>query len=437
MRIELLHHVLDHRAAQTPGLPAITHDDRRLSYGALHEASFRLAAWLRRTGIAHGDRIVITRPLPALIYAASRAGATFCVLHEQVSGPALEHVLHDARPRLLVTDSPAAMDLASRNGVRVADSAVIETAAATEPLTPIPAPSPTDRVCLIYTSGSTSRPKAVVSTHEQAVFAARAIHSRLRYRLDDVVYSPLPLAFDYGLYQLFLAALGGSHVVFGDSGGPALLRGLVRSGATVLPALPVVAEALAWLLARRRASTGLRLRLLTNTGAAVPSQTLAALRAAIPGLRVQLMYGLTECKRVSIMPVDEDLRRPGACGRPLPGTRVVVVDTDGNPLPPGHVGEFVVRGRHVMSGYWGLEDRQRFPRPGELRTGDYGWMDSDGYLYVEGRRDDVYKERGFRVSATEVEAAAHGIDGVRHAAVVPPNGDRGAVLFVVGDVCAD
>lgn len=442
MRIELLHHLLDQRAGDTPGLTAITQGDQRLTYGELHEASVRLAGWLRRAGVPHGGRLVITAPVPALLYAASRIGAPFCVVHEQVTGPALEHVLDDAEPSLLVTDDATVADLAVRRGIRVAGTEELAVAAAVEPLVDVPPPQPADPVCLIYTSGSTSRPKAVISTHEQAVFAARAIHTRLRYRRDDIVYSPLSLAFDYGLYQLFLGALGGAHVWLGsgaDAGPALLLHNLTRSGATVLPALPALAETLAWLLARRRGTPAPGLQLLTSTGAAMPPETLAALRAAMPGLRVQLMYGLTECKRVSIMPVDEDLRRPRACGRPLPGTRVVVVDDRGLPLPPGHVGEFVVRGRHVMAGYWRRAEltRERFPQPGELRTGDYGWMDSDGYLYVEGRRDDVYKERGFRVSATEIEASAHGIEGVRHAAVVPPSGDRAAVLFVVGEVSAE
>lgn len=439
MTTELLHHVLDDRATHTPGLPAITLDDEQLSYGGLHDASYRLAVWLRRIGVPRGGRVVITRPNPALIYAASRAGAVFCVVHEQVTDAALAHVLDDAEPSLLVTDDQA--DLGVRRGIRVATTEEVAAAALNERLAPVPAPEPDDLVSLIYTSGSTSRPKAVVSTHEQVVFAARAINARLRYRMDDVVYVPLSLAFDYGLYQLFLGALGGSHVWLGSSRdtGPALLRSLERSGATVLPALPALAETLAWLLSRRRTATVPSLRLLTNTGAAMPQETLATLRDAIPGLKVQLMYGLTECKRVSIMPVDEDLRRPGSCGIPLPGTQVVVVDETGLPLPPGHVGEFVVRGRNVMAGYWRRPEltRERFPRPGVLRTGDFGWKDSDGYLYVEGRRDDVYKERGFRVSATEIEAAAHGVDGVRQAAVVPPRDDHGAVLFVVGEVTAD
>jgi acyl-coenzyme A synthetase/AMP-(fatty) acid ligase len=176
--------------------------------------------------------------------------------------------------------------------------------------------------------------------------------------------------------------------------------------------------------------------MLTTTGAALPATAAAALRQAVPGLDVRIMYGLTECKRVSIMPAGEEARRPGSSGRPLPGTGVRVLGPDGAELAPGEVGELVVRGPHVMAGYWRREEltRTRF-RDGELRTGDYGWLDEDGYLYVQGRRDDVYKERGFRVSTTEIEAAAAEVPGVALAAVLPPSADRPrAVLVVAGAV---
>jgi acyl-CoA synthetase (AMP-forming)/AMP-acid ligase II len=271
----------------------------------------------------------------------------------------------------------------------------------------------------------------------------------LGYRSDDIVYTPLPLAFDYGLYQLFLGALSGAHVWLGSpaEAGPLLLYHLRESAATVLPALPAIAEPLVWLL-ERQTGTLPKLRLLTNTGAAMPASTLQALRGCVPTLRVQLMYGLTECKRATIMPPDEDLKRPGASGRALPGTRVWVADDVGNPLPPGETGEIIVQGPHVMSGYWGAPEltMQRFfhqpaqPTLSRLRTGDYGRLDEDGYLYVEGRRDDIYKQRGHRVGAGEVEAAAKRIAGVRLAAVVPPRTDTPAdpaVLVVTGELTAE
>jgi acyl-CoA synthetase (AMP-forming)/AMP-acid ligase II len=225
-------------------------------------------------------------------------------------------------------------------------------------------------------------------------------------------------------------------VWLGGTAGPGLVGELSRARATVLPAVPTLAATLARLLDRHRGAVP-PLRLLTNTGAAMPAATLSRLRAAVPGLGVQLMFGLTECKRVSIMEVDGDLHHPGSGGRPLPGTEVRVVDDHGAPVPNGTTGELVVIGPHVMSGYWRRpeETARRFVRRDglfpELHTGDYGWLDDDGYLYFAGRRDDLYKSRGFRVSTVEVEAAACRVDGVRAAAVLTPGPGRADAVLVV------
>ncbi|MGW3568486.1 class I adenylate-forming enzyme family protein [Streptomyces sp. NPDC000941] len=430
----VLHDLLDAAARRHPTRPALTHAGLTWDYARLRTASLRAAGWLRERGAGRGDRVLLALPsglpMAALVYGCSRVGAAFCVLHEQVRGPALAHVREDSQAALLVTadDGPPLLDEDDEYSGDGQDP--WET---TGPLS-------VDPVCLIYTSGSTGPPKAVVSTHAQLLFAAGAIHGELAYRTDDVVYCALPLSFDYGLYQLFLSTLAGAHLWLGGTSdvGLILLKNLRRSGATVLPVVPSLAQGLARMLPRYGAD-GVRLRLLTNTGSAMPPQVLAGLRAALPGLRVQLMFGLTECKRVAIMPPDEDLRRPGACGRALPGTEVLVVDERGRRAAPGTVGEIVVRGPHVMAGYWRRPEQtaQRFPRAEglfpELRTGDFGRLDEDGYLYFSGRRDDLYKQRGFRVSAEEVETAARRVPGVRGAAVLPPSGDcEEAVLCVAG-----
>ncbi|MGK5543251.1 class I adenylate-forming enzyme family protein [Streptomyces sp. URMC 127] len=445
--LHLLHDLLDQAAVQWPGRPAVTSGDHTLSYGDLDAASRRLAAWMHATGLRRGDRLVVCAPgstvLPALVYAASRAGVAFSLLHEQVHGIQLDHVLHDCEPALLLTDDAASRAAAQRRGLHTAttdEAAAVAFADAPAPEAAQTGPLTVDPVCLIYTSGTTSLPKAVVSTHQQLTFSVDAIQSVLDYRLGDVVYSPLPLSFDYGLYQLFLAARAGARVVLGRPAevGPALLANLVRAGATVLAAVPSVADALARLLRRARQDTP-PLRLLTNTGAAMPAQTLQALRSALPDLRVQLMFGLTECKRATIMPPDGDLERPGSSGRALPGTEVFVIGEDGLRKPPGEVGEIVVRGPNVMAGYWRRPEltAQRFHRVEgllpQLHTGDYGWVDEEGFLYFDGRRDDIYKENGFRVSATEVEAAARRVPGVSAAAVLPPQGATPALLFAVGE----
>jgi acyl-CoA synthetase (AMP-forming)/AMP-acid ligase II len=164
-----------------------------------------------------------------------------------------------------------------------------------------------------------------------------------------------------------------------------------------------------------------------------------ALRERFPGARVVRQFGQTECKRISIMPPDEELERPGSVGRPLPGTTVTILGPGDEVLPPGEIGEIVVSGPHVMPGYWNADEisERTFGRTGRLlRTGDYGHLDEDGYLYFQGRRDDMFKRKGIRMSVLEIEAAAMDVPGVLAAAAVPPSDRHDLALFVEGEVTA-
>jgi len=448
----VLHDVLDAAADRHPDAPAVRHGARVWSYRQLRRQSTGLAFRLVELGVRRGDRVLLALPssvlVPALLFGCSRIGAVFVVVNPDTPPSVAAHLLGDAAPALVVTGSGQLRELADARQIRTADPGELALAADTRTapaVSPAAGPIPVDPACFIYTSGSTAMPKAVVCTHQQVLFAATAIQSRLRYRSDDTVFCALPLPFDYGLYQIFLCALAGALLHLADPAdtGHRLLSQLHDSAATVLPAVPSLAVNLDKLLARRPVALP-RLRLLTNTGAAMPPSLLAALRAHLPGLRVQLMYGLTECKRAAIMPLDGDLGRPGSCGQALPGTEIFTVDEAGARLPAGELGEIVIRGPHVMAGYWHqpalTADRFQLAHGlyPQLRTGDYGWLDDEGYLYFGGRRDDIYKQNGFRVSATEVEAAAHRIPGVRAAVVAPPSSEdsEGAVLLVQSELTA-
>lgn len=440
-----MHELLDQAVTDHPAQPALAGaETRSMSYRELGAASRLAAKWLWGHGVRTGDRVVVGAELGTsaivLAYGCSRLGAVFVPLPAPAPAVLVAHVLADIGPALVVSDQAEAGSLAAERGIpHFAEMLAYGGVPGPTDEFSKPRPIPVDPAIMIYTSGSTSMPKAVVSSHAQVTFAVGAIQSELEYRQQDVVFCPLPLAFDYGLYQAFLCALAGACLWLGSvrDTGHLLVNRLVESRATVLPAVPSLAANLSRLLARRPDPLP-HLRLLTNTGAAMPVGTLAELRRQLPALRIQLMFGLTECKRVSIMPKDEDLRRPGAVGRPLPGTEVSVVDPAGRRLPAGEEGEFVIRGPHVMEGYWRRPEltSQRFPSADgmfrRLRTGDFGRVDSDGYLYFTGRRDDIYKERGVRVSAIEVEAAARRVAGVEAAAVILPDDESpGATLAVV------
>ena len=426
----LLHDLLDERAALTPDAPALRRGDRVWTYRELLLKSLACAEWLRARGVRRGDRVLVLAPhapeTAALVHACSRIGALHVVLSDRVRPYHLDHILADSEPAVVITgdDLPGLPD-EPEDSLQTGDPCL-----------------PIDPVALIYTSGSTAMPKAVVSTHAQVRFAVAAIQDRLDYRADDVVFCCLPLSFDYGQYQLYLSCLAGACLVLADEtdAGPALLTRLVEHGVSVFPLVPSLAATLGRLV-HRAGRPPERLRLVTNTGAALPATASARLRDAVPGLDVVPMFGLTECKRVTIADPNSDLTRPGSAGIPLPGTEAYAVDDDGNRLPAGEIGELVVRGQHVMAGYWRAPEltakrfrRDEFGQP-VLFTGDRCRFDADGHLYFIGRTDDIYKQRGFRVSSLEVEAAALDVPGVELAALLPPGEEcQVARLAVTGDV---
>jgi acyl-coenzyme A synthetase/AMP-(fatty) acid ligase len=167
------------------------------------------------------------------------------------------------------------------------------------------------------------------------------------------------------------------------------------------------------------------LRYMTNTAAALPPSHIQALRQRFPQVKFYSMYGLTETKRTLYLPPEQIEKRPGSVGIPIPGTEAWIEDEAGNRLGAGEVGELVVRGRHVMRGYWGdaAATLSRFRLgflPGErlCYTGDLFRMDEEGYFYFVGRKDDIIKSRGEKVAPKEVENVLYALPGVLEAAVI-------------------
>ncbi|MET9696469.1 AMP-binding protein [Streptomyces sp. NPDC006529] len=442
--------LLDAAAAARPGATAVRDASGAWSYAQLVESSRVVAARLRTWGVAPGDRVVLRlgnrREFVALYYGVLRTGAVAVPLNPELKAYVLRGVLADAAPAVVVLDPSEAEPV--RGAVAACGARTLAPAELLLPLGPdapahpdaVPGRPPADAVAqLIYTSGSTSAPKGVVCTHRQVVFAARAIARRLDYRPQDVVLAALPLSFDYGLYQLLLAAIGGSAVVLADAAAPVRVLGLLREHrVTVVPVVPSLAQMLCRLAARGAPPE--HVRLFTNTGAALAGSTIEALRSGFPGSAVVAMYGITECKRVTIAAPDADRERPGSVGLPLDDTTVEVLDERGRPLPPGGTGEIVVGGPHVMTGYWNAPAATALryrpdPHTGRTRlhTGDHGWLDADGHLYISGRVDDQFKRRGVRMSTPEIEAAALDVPGVRTAAALPPRDGLDLRLVVTGE----
>jgi amino acid adenylation domain-containing protein len=442
----LLHGLLDAADLRWHDRIAIVTREGSMTYGELAASSRGIARWLVDHGVGPGDRVATLLPngtgVVLAAFAASRIGAVFSVLEPGLKPYGLTQILADCEPSVLLTQLGAEQQVVA--GTRVVE---VPPHWGRELLNEVPEETseriaPSSSACLIYTSGTTSTPKAVDCSHEQMLFAASAIQQVIAMRGDDVVGDFLPLAFDYGLYQVLLCCQVGATLVLGDRRdvGPGFVELLCRRGVTGLPLVPSMAAILVR-LARRNPARLPPLRFVTNTGAHLSAALIDEIRTLAPSCLVYSMYGLTECKRVAILPPQELKRRPGSVGRPLPGTHCEVVGADGAPVPPGEHGELVVRGPHVMRGYWrdpeltGARFRDA-PAAHEraLLTGDICSLDADGFIYFHGRRDEIYKHRDRRISTIEVEAAALDVAGVLEAAVVPPNSSRGPCLFVGGDV---
>ncbi|MET9685732.1 class I adenylate-forming enzyme family protein [Streptomyces coeruleorubidus] len=453
---ETLHGILDTAAGRFPELPAVRDADGGWTYRELSWATRAVADWLKQRSVRAGDRVVTrlpaSRAFTALVYGVSQVGATLVPLAPTTTAHQLTPILQETEACLLI----ASGDLGELPGFcRTADAAELAAAvesvrtygsrAAVRDRSPNPE-APRAPALIIYTSGTTSHPKGIVCPHDRVLFAARAIAQCLEYRRHDIVFCRLPLSFDYGLYQLFLSAFAGAELVLADEGSDVtVLRQLRRCGATVVPLVPSLASMLITLAARERTQSGAdgavrnTVRLFTNTGATLPPHLAHTLRETFPGAEVCPMYGISECKRVSILLPDQACLHPESVGRPLPGTTVTILDPDGMAVPPRVVGEIVVDGPHVMDGYWrspGPTARMFRTTPGDsrlrLHTGDYGYLDEEGYLYFSGRRDEIFKRRGVRMSTLEIEAAAQLVPGVRDAVVLVPHDENELPLFVTG-----
>jgi acyl-CoA synthetase (AMP-forming)/AMP-acid ligase II len=284
-----------------------------------------------------------------------------------------------------------------------------------------------DTCGLSYTSGSTGTPKGVAVSHRNVVAAAGSILRYLDVRDTDTVLDLLPLSSDYGLYNVLMPLARGGRVVldrpFLQPG--QLLGPLAAEGVTGLPLTPTIVAILRRFTRLAWPRTD-GVRWITSTGQALAPAQSRWLAATFPAARIYSMYGLTECKRVSYLPPEELAARPTSVGKAIPGTAVHLVDENGAEVRrPGAVGELVVRGPHVMQGYWNRpEATARVIREGPtaddrlLRTGDLFTADDEGFLYFVGRRDELIKSGGYLVSPRRVEAVVQELDGVAEAAAV-------------------
>jgi len=445
----LANRFLEHSAERYPDKIALISQKQRLTYAEIEARANRLANALLDHGVQQGERVAVylNNSVEAVIaiFAILKAGAVFSVVNHSTRFNKLVYILNNCQASALITTerkarlTSAVMDavpslkftvLCGKDATTTAaqhdDFLAYDTLLETYPSQPPPCPSiDVDLACLIYTSGSTGEPKGVMSTHFNVVTAASSIIQYLENVPEDIVIGVPPLSFDYGLYQLLMVfKFGGTLVLERSFAYPAaILKLMERERVTGFPGVPTIfATILQMDLSKYDLSS---LRYITNTAAALPVSHIQELRAKFPGATLYSMYGLTECKRVSYLPPEELDRRPGSVGIAMPNTEVWVVDEQGNRAAPGVIGELVVRGSHVMQGYWNdPEETARRYRPGRypaeriLYTGDLFKTDEEGFLYFVGRKDDIIKSRGEKVAPKEVENVLYALEGVTEAAVI-------------------
>lgn len=435
----LLHDLVFDSAKITPEASAIEYKDAIVTYSELGHSIDSVAKLFNNHGLKRSERVAVylDKCLETVlsIFGTSRANGVFVPVNPVLKPEQVAYILTDCNVRILITSSvrlrvlievlPSCHDLRTIIITDKTDALPalpsIEITGWKDSIGKVDSVVPeienidSDMAAILYTSGSTGKPKGVVLSHRNIVMGAKSVSIYLRNTKADRILTVLPFSFDYGLSQLTTAFLKGATVVLFNY---LLARDVIKAikkyritGLAAVPPLWVQLSQLEWLDDAIRP-----LRYITNSGGALPSATLSALRSKLRDTDVYLMYGLTEAFRSTYLPPSEIDNRPGSMGKAIPNAEVVVVDEDGNLCEPGEPGELVHRGVLVAMGYWGDPERtaERFkfvPNPVSgitipeyaVWSGDTVRMDKDGYLYFIGRQDDMIKTSGYRVSPSEVE----------------------------------
>jgi acyl-CoA synthetase (AMP-forming)/AMP-acid ligase II len=422
----LLHELFAAGAAGRADAVALVHGDRRYTHGELHAGGARLGQLFVAEGVRPGDRIGIVIPNSAEYVHAwlgcLMAGAVAVPLHADNDAASLHRMLDDADATTVVGHPRTAVRLAevarAMPQLRVVDAAH---AAEHPPKPPGVALTPDHRAVIIYTSGSTGAPRGAVLRHRSLVANTRSIVDYLRLGPEDRISVVLPFSYVYGMSLLNTHLAVGGALVLHDSllFTGAVLDTMEREQVTGFAGVP---STFAILLNRSDlAERELpHLRYVTQAGGAMPVPHVQRLREAVPGAEVVVMYGATEASaRLSYVPPSRLAEKLGSIGVPIPGVTLRIRRADGTDADVDEVGEVCARGENVMEGYWQAPDATaEVLVDGELRTGDLGRRDTDGYFWLVGRSREMIKSGGHRVSPQEIEEHLLAHEAVHEVAVV-------------------
>ena len=398
----------------------------RTAFGELDAASNRLARFLADQGLEAGDRVAVylkNRPELIVVYlACAKAGFLFTPINILYRAGEIGHVLEDAEPKALFAEreSDAILDpLREHARFHVDDLAVTMAGYSAEPLDGEPAPE--DVAALVYTSGTTGRPKGAMLT--QANFAANALSLIDAWRMspDDRLLLSLPLFHVHGLgngLHTWLA-LGYRLRLLERFRKETIANEFLDFRPTVFFGVPTMYERLLETPPEVAREIGGFMRLFVSGSAPLPGATLEQFRELF-GHDILERYGMSETLMNTSNPYEGE-RRPGSVGRPLPGVSIRICESDSaRTLPDGETGEVRIKGPNVFSGYWRRPDAtaEAFTEDGYFRSGDLGMRSPDGYITLQGRGKELIISGGFNIYPREVEEFLTTLPGVREAAVV-------------------
>ena len=441
----LLGEALDFSANKHPEKIAAIYKGEEFSYKNLYECAENLACHLVNEGIKKGDRIAIymnnSWQCIVSIYGITLSGGVFLVINPQTKANKLNYILNDCSAKIIISENSLLNELSlALTGLDEVSEVIISGVTSSDISfkdfnkiilnnnfrSSLPRIIPNDLAALIYTSGSTGFPKGVMMTHQSMVFTSWSLIEYLRLTEEERIMLVLPLAFDYGLYQLIMAITIGGTLIIEQSFNfpPAIFRQIELQKPSVFPGVPSI---YAVMIAMHK-KTGITfdcIKKITNTAAALPAEFIGDLQKIFPNALIFKMYGLTECKRVCYLEPELLDSKMDSVGKAIPGTEVFLLSPEGKPVTDGEAGILHVRGPHVMAGYWNnpkLSSEMLKPGaiPGEriLCAHDLFRMDEEGFLYFLGRNDDIIKTRGEKVSPVEVENTIYKIEGIREAVIL-------------------
>jgi long-chain acyl-CoA synthetase len=417
-------------AERSPDAPAIRLGDAELSYAELDDRSARLASLLTEKGIGPGDRVGVMLPnvpdFPVAYYGVLRAGAIVVPMNVLLKRREIAFYLEDSGAKLVLAwhgfaeEAQAGAAEAGAELVEVEPAAFAATLAELEPTLALADTAEDDTAVILYTSGTTGKPKGAELTHANLARNAD-VSSRTTCEIagGDVVLGSLPLFHSFGQTVAMNASLSvGACLTLVPKFEPGeALATMQRDGVTHFYGVPTMFGALLHHPERESFDTS-SLRTCITGGASMPVEVLRGFEEAF-GAVVLEGYGLSETSPVACSNHPDRERKPGSIGTPIEGVEMQIVDDDGNPVGQGDVGEIVIRGHNIMKGYWQRPDAtEEAMRGGWFHSGDMARTDEDGYFFIVDRKKDLIIRGGYNVYPREVEEVLYEHPKIREAAVV-------------------